>query len=90
MKTIDSLETGDVAISRAGHDKNKYCIVVKVVADNYVMIADGKRRLITNPKLKKVRHLQKKENSRELKILIEEGKLDDKKIAEQLDKYKNQ
>ncbi|MGN0797033.1 MAG: hypothetical protein ACI4M5_02385 [Christensenellales bacterium] len=86
-KTVESLGVGDIAVSLAGHDKKKPCVVVKVVADDYVMIADGMRRLISNPKLKKVKHLQKKENSVELTSLIGIGQADDKKIAEVLEKY---
>lgn len=88
-KTVESLGVGDIAISLAGHDKNKPCVVVKVVADDYVMIADGVRRMISSPKLKKVKHLQKKENSVELTDLIGMGRADDKKIAEALEKYKS-
>ena len=88
-KTVESLGVGDIAISLAGHDKNKPCVVVKVVADDYEMIADGVRRMISSPKLKKVKHLQKKENSVELTDLIGMGQADDKKIAEALEKYKS-
>ena len=86
-KTVESLGVGDIAISLAGHDKNKPCVVVKVVADDYVMIADGVRRLIGSPKLKKIKHLQKKENSVELTDLIGMGQADDKKIAKVVEKY---
>ena len=88
-KTVESLGVGDIAICLAGHDKNKPCVVVKVVADDYVMIADGVRRLISSPKLKKIKHLQKKENSVELTDLISRGQADDKKIANALEKYKS-
>ena len=53
---LDSL-IGKVVISKAGRDKGKYFIVVGAVDEDYVLIADGKLRLESKPKKKKLRHL---------------------------------
>lgn len=52
------METGDIVISRAGHDAGKAFIVTSVVSESFVLIADGKSRKIESPKLKRIRHLR--------------------------------
>lgn len=47
---------GMVVKSNAGHDKGLYFVVVGQ-RDNMLLIADGKRRRVLKPKLKKPRHL---------------------------------
>lgn len=52
------LEIGSVVLSRAGRDKGKFFIVVEIVDDQFVRIADGDVRRLDKPKLKKIRHLK--------------------------------
>lgn len=52
------METGDIVISRAGHDSGKAFVVTSVVSEGFVLIADGKSRKIENPKLKRAKHLR--------------------------------
>jgi hypothetical protein len=49
---------GRIVQSKRGRDRGKSFVVIKVVNDNYVIVADGDLRKIDNPKLKNVRHLQ--------------------------------
>lgn len=49
---------GRVVYSRAGRDRGKPFVVIEVVNEQYVIIADGDLRKIENPKLKNSRHLQ--------------------------------
>ena len=51
------LKEGMLAISKAGHDKDCWYIVVKMEGE-YAFLADGKNRLIQRPKKKKLKHLQ--------------------------------
>lgn len=55
---MDFFETGDLVISAAGHDKDKYFIVTGLIDEIYVWIADGKSRKLDKPKKKKVKHLK--------------------------------
>lgn len=55
---MSAIEIGDIVISRAGHDKGKAFVVVSVVSDSFVLIADGNKRTIESPKLKRSRHLR--------------------------------
>ena len=48
---------GDIAISMAGHDAGTLLVVVAGIDDQYVLVADGKRRKLIAPKKKKMQHL---------------------------------
>lgn len=58
METI--LNLGDIVYSKSGRDQGRYYVVVEVLAEGYVKIADGQIRKIGNPKKKKVKHLKGK------------------------------
>ena len=51
------IHLGSVVRAKAGRDAGKYFAVVKIVDDMYVYIADGVTRRLSNPKLKKIKHL---------------------------------
>ena len=48
---------GDIVISKAGKDKNKHFAVLEI-DENFVMIANGRRRKAECPKRKKCKHLE--------------------------------
>ncbi|NLL55817.1 MAG: RNA-binding protein [Clostridiales bacterium] len=52
------IELGSVVFSRAGRDKGRFFLVVEVVDEQFVKIADGDIRRLANPKLKKIKHLK--------------------------------
>lgn len=52
------METGDIVISKAGHDEGETFIVTAIVNKDFVLIADGKKRKVESPKLKRVKHLK--------------------------------
>lgn len=49
---------GRLVYSKSGRDRGRAFIVVKVVNDRYVIVADGDLRKIENPKMKNSKHLQ--------------------------------
>ena len=49
--------TGELATSKAGHDKHRLYLVVKE-DDESVYLCDGRLRGVTNPKKKKKKHIQ--------------------------------
>ena len=51
------LECGRVVSSKAGRDQGKRFVILKVLDDRTVLIADGDLRKVANPKRKNVRHL---------------------------------
>lgn len=53
------LVKGLVVKAKAGRDKDYFFVIVDVLDNGYVKIANGKSRKIDNPKLKNIKHLQK-------------------------------
>ena len=51
-------QVGDLVLSRQGRDHGRNFMVVEVIDENYVLIADGKLRPLEKPKKKKVKHLE--------------------------------
>ena len=51
---------GRVVLSTQGRDEGRYFIVLKVIDENFVLMADGLTRKVDHPKKKKVKHLRPK------------------------------
>ncbi|WP_114298865.1 RNA-binding protein [Anaerobacterium chartisolvens] len=49
---------GEVVYSKVGRDASKRFVIVQLVDESYVMIADGSLRRIERPKKKKLKHLR--------------------------------
>ena len=52
-----SIEIGNFAISKSGHDKGHLYVIIKT-DDEYVYLVDGKIRTLSNPKKKNKKHIQ--------------------------------
>ena len=55
----NNVSIGQVVKNTSGRDTSRLFFIVKIIDDKYVYIADGKKRKLEKPKLKKVKHLQK-------------------------------
>ena len=65
---------GDIVLSKAGRDKDKHFVVLEVIDETFVSIADGKLRRVDNPKKKKCKHLENTGNKSEfIKKKLAEG-----------------
>ncbi|NLM25760.1 MAG: RNA-binding protein [Firmicutes bacterium] len=51
------LEIGQLVSSKAGRDWRRKYLVVELLDDNFVLVADGKTRKISKPKKKNIKHL---------------------------------
>lgn len=51
---------GRVCLSKSGRDKGKYFIILSIIDEDYVFIADGEMRKLATPKKKKLKHLDLK------------------------------
>lgn len=51
---------GRVVLSTQGRDEGRYFVVLSVIDEQYVLMADGLTRKIDHPKKKKVKHLHPK------------------------------
>lgn len=61
------MEKGAVVISKAGHDKKGRMVVVQVLNEREVLVMDGKTRIIEHLKKKNIKHLQKTNQSIDMK-----------------------
>ncbi|RKD25417.1 hypothetical protein SAMN02745883_02308 [Caminicella sporogenes DSM 14501] len=59
MQSTREVTIGQIVKSKAGRDKDRIFIVVDIIDDLYVLIADGDLRKIEKPKKKKIKHLSK-------------------------------
>ena len=55
-----TMEPGRVVLSTQGRDEGRYFIVLEVIDENFVLMADGLTRKLDHPKKKKVKHLRAK------------------------------
>jgi len=51
------LKLGDLVTSVAGHDKNDIYLIINIDG-KFVWLADGKKRKLSNPKVKNHRHVK--------------------------------
>lgn len=51
-------DLGTVVYSKAGRDKGRFYTIIKIVDENFVLIADGDKHKLETPKLKKKKHLK--------------------------------
>ena len=60
----EPLETGGIVRSRAGRDRGRAFVILKILDADYVLLVDGKLRTLARPKKKKRRHLLKASETR--------------------------
>ncbi len=65
---MENFKIGTIVKSIAGHDKDNFLVIINV-ENEYVYLVDGKRRLLSKPKKKKVKHVQYVANSEEFERL---------------------
>lgn len=56
---------GRIVYSKTGRDKGRMMVVLEVVDERQVLVADGDWRKIENPKIKNTKHLQWTKNKAE-------------------------
>jgi len=59
---INEFEIGAYAVSTAGHDSGKYYVILQMDSE-FVYLVDGKIRILSRPKKKKMMHVQMLERS---------------------------
>jgi len=88
METTGEISIGQVVSSKSGRDKDRLFLVIDILDDKYVLIADGDLRKIEKPKKKKVKHLQKQNQiNQDIKNAIEnDEKIDNIYLRRELEK----
>lgn len=79
----------EVVESTAGHDIGRKYLVSQVLSEDYVLLIDGDRRKILNPKKKKIKHIKslKMVESQLKNIFEDKSKINDGEIKKILKKY---
>ena len=77
------ITVGTVVFSKAGRDKRKMLLVIKIDG-NYAYVCDGDLRKVDKPKKKKLIHLQRTNYTE----LIDPDNLTNSQVRGILDKYK--
>lgn len=49
---------GDIVYATQGRDKDTPFVVLEVLNDEYVLLSNGRRRKVTKPKKKKMKHIK--------------------------------
>ncbi|MTI71173.1 MAG: hypothetical protein FH751_13065 [Firmicutes bacterium] len=57
MEDTTEITVGQIVKSKAGRDRGRIFIVMDIIDDKFVMIADGDYRKLDNKKKKKIKHL---------------------------------
>ena len=70
-------ETGRVVQSRQGRDAGRYFVILQVVDDQFVLMADGLTRKLDHLKKKKVKHLHPKPMRMDVEALQRTNQLKD-------------
>ena len=84
--------TGFLASSKAGHDKDKIYVIIREDTE-YVWLADGRIKTVSNPKKKRKKHIQiiKYFNNEGMQSDLLAGReISDLEIVMVLKKYKKQ
>ena len=79
----------EIVMSTAGRDMGNIYIVKEIVDSNYVNLIDGKAKTISNPKLKKQKHLISLDSveTQLCEIFEDKSKINDGVIRKILKKY---
>lgn len=82
------IKVGTVVSSKAGRDRGQYYLVIKAISETMVLVADGVRRTVANPKRKNIKHLRilAKPNT-EIKQMLTRRKISDVEVREVLQTF---
>jgi large subunit ribosomal protein L14e len=84
-------ELGRMVFSKQGHDKGKAFVVVGLVDERYVLIADGDSRKLQKPKKKQTKHLTPTPYAATelLSVIMKQAQTADSDIRKALETYCN-
>lgn len=83
-----SIRLGMVTVSRAGRDAGSHYVVVRVIDQRLVALADGRIRTAANPKRKNLRHVEPIGLNHELAAKLERGeRISDSDVRQALAAY---
>jgi len=79
-------ETGRLALSKAGRDRDRCFIILDVIDEQFVTVVDGRLRKLSRPKKKKLMHLRlKPQIAAEIRQKRQDGTLLDSDVRRVID-----
>lgn len=86
----EAYKIGDIVLATAGRDEKRFFVVISVIDESYVMIADGKSRRSESPKKKKVKHIKlvRKADKESLDMFLKNGRYSNSGLRKIIDEYK--
>lgn len=85
-------KTGQIVRITQGRDQNKVAVIIEIIDDRFVLIADGDKRKYDRPKKKNINHLELtpfiSEEVRE--SLLETGRVSNGKLRFAVAKYERE
>lgn len=84
------IHPGEFVYATKGRDMGK-CFIVITAKDNYLYLCDGKNRKVSNPKKKKIKHVESTGVYDEFIVnrLLGENELTNKEVRYSLSKFKS-
>jgi len=93
LSEADSIpQLGQVVRITKGRDVGKYAVVIKIINDRFVLLADGDKRKYDRPKKKNLHHIAPMDYiSLEIKNSLQEtGRVTNGKLRFTVDKFKDE
>lgn len=86
----DAYKIGDIVLATAGRDEKRIFVIISVIDELYVHIADGKTRRVEKPKKKKIKHLGliREANQEFIESILKNGKYTNSALRKAIDEYK--
>jgi ribosomal protein L14E/L6E/L27E len=86
---MTDLAVAQIVRSKAGRDKGNFQIIIEIIDDDYVLVCDGMKRKVSNPKKKKKKHLAKTNTIVETisKKIADGGKVTNQDVREALNSF---
>lgn len=85
-------EIGQIVQITRGREKNQYAVIINIVNDRYVLLADGEKRKYDRPKRKNVNHIETTPfiSDEVKKSLLETNRVSNGKLRFALEKHANE
>ncbi len=80
-------DIGTLVISTSGRDKGKTLMIIEVIDEDHVKVADGMMRRKENPKLKKLKHLKPIVDDNDVCIKYLPERLTNRSIRDIIERY---
>lgn len=92
MTDLDIPQLGEIVQIIRGRESEQYAVIIKVLDDRFVLLADGEKRKYDRPKKKNMKHIVTTHyiSSDVRKSLLETNRVSNGKLRFALEKFKSE